>query len=181
MAAGSGTISIMAAALESALQAAGPGLRPEAEAVGAVRAALAAAGDPAALGERERARLGAFLRNLAAGPEEPAGPWRSLFLEGPPDLAFSALTDSLAAPRSVPRLGDRAGEWGLSGSSRGVMERPCCSARRLGVAFRGWQNPGAVELGGTSQPHPCPGLPAAHPRPGSGRLGAAVPAAGLRR
>lgn len=94
----------MAAALESALQAAGAGPCPGAEAVGAVRAALAAAGDPAALGERERARLGAFLRNLATGPEEPAGPWRSLFLESPPDLAFCALTDSLAAPRPGWRL-----------------------------------------------------------------------------
>lgn len=122
-------VSIMAAALESALRAAGAGPCPGAEAVGAVRAALAAAGDPAALGERERARLGAFLRNLAAGPEEPAGPWRSLFLESPPDLAFCALTDSLAAPRSVPRLGTRAGERGLRGASRGVTERPCRAAR----------------------------------------------------
>ncbi|XP_021267803.1 telomere length regulation protein TEL2 homolog isoform X2 [Numida meleagris] len=104
MAAGSGRGLIMAAALESALQAAGPGPCPGAEAVGAVREALAAAGDPAALGERERARLGAFLRSLVAGPEEPAGPWRSLFLEGPPVLAFCALTDSLAAPRPGWRL-----------------------------------------------------------------------------
>ncbi|OXB70299.1 UNVERIFIED_CONTAM: hypothetical protein H355_014207 [Colinus virginianus] len=76
-----------------------PGSCPAAEASGAVRAALEAAGDPAALGERERARLGSLLRSLAAGPEEPAGPWRSLFLEGPPDLAFCALTDVVAAPR----------------------------------------------------------------------------------
>ncbi|XP_065588650.1 telomere length regulation protein TEL2 homolog [Cyrtonyx montezumae] len=87
----------MAAALWSALEAAGSCRAPEA--LGAVRAALEAAGDPAALGKRERARLGSFLRNLAVEPEEPSDPWRSLFLEGPPDLAFCALTDAVAAPR----------------------------------------------------------------------------------
>uniref|UniRef100_A0A8C2U4I4 Telomere length regulation protein TEL2 homolog n=1 Tax=Coturnix japonica TaxID=93934 RepID=A0A8C2U4I4_COTJA len=91
----------MAAALQSALQSAGP--CPAVEAVSAVRAALREMGDKAEIGDRERARLGAFMRNMAAGPEEPAGPWRSLFLEGPPDLALCALTDGMDGARSVPR------------------------------------------------------------------------------
>ncbi|XP_015732735.1 telomere length regulation protein TEL2 homolog isoform X2 [Coturnix japonica] len=87
----------MAAALQSALQSAGP--CPAVEAVSAVRAALREMGDKAEIGDRERARLGAFMRNMAAGPEEPAGPWRSLFLEGPPDLALCALTDGMDGAR----------------------------------------------------------------------------------
>ncbi|XP_072204942.1 telomere length regulation protein TEL2 homolog isoform X2 [Excalfactoria chinensis] len=129
----------MAAALESALQAAGPGPCPAAEAVSAVRAALNAAGDPAALGERERARLGAFLRNLAAGPEEPAGPWRSLFLEGPADLALCALTDGMAAPRPgwwLAALPDVLEQFLRRGRLSALIWELCRPRSRYGCAER---------------------------------------------
>ncbi|KAM9179574.1 telomere length regulation protein TEL2 homolog isoform 2-T2 [Mergus octosetaceus] len=100
----------MATAVESALREALAGPAPGAAALGAVRDALAAAGGAAALGPRERERLGALLRSLAAaaaaGPEEPAGPWRSCFGEAPPGLALSALLGALGEPRgAAPRPG----------------------------------------------------------------------------
>ncbi|XP_032053679.1 telomere length regulation protein TEL2 homolog [Aythya fuligula] len=102
----------MATAVESALREALAGPAPGAAALGALRDALAAAagGGEAALGPRGRERLGALLRRLAAsaaaGPEEPAGPWRSCFGEAPPGLALSALLAALGEPRgAAPRAG----------------------------------------------------------------------------
>ncbi|XP_054068249.1 telomere length regulation protein TEL2 homolog isoform X2 [Rissa tridactyla] len=80
----------------AALERGGPGA---AAALGAAREAVAAAGGPAALGERERALLGAFLRSLARA--RPAAEWRSFFLEAPPGLALSVLLEALAAPGSA--------------------------------------------------------------------------------
>ncbi|XP_035195711.1 telomere length regulation protein TEL2 homolog [Oxyura jamaicensis] len=102
----------MATAVESALREALAGPAPGAAALSAVRDGLAAAGGPAALGQRERERFGALLRSLAAaaaaGPEEPPGPWRSCFVEGPPGLAFSALLGALGEPPgAAPRPGFR--------------------------------------------------------------------------
>ncbi|KAM6352149.1 telomere length regulation protein TEL2 homolog isoform 4-T4 [Alca torda] len=77
----------------AALERGGPGA---AAALGAAREAVAAAGGPAALGERERALLGAFLRSLARA--RPAGEWWSCFLEAPPGLALSVLLEALTAP-----------------------------------------------------------------------------------
>uniref|UniRef100_A0A8C3C5M9 Telomere length regulation protein TEL2 homolog n=1 Tax=Cairina moschata TaxID=8855 RepID=A0A8C3C5M9_CAIMO len=100
----------MATAVESALREALAGPAPGAAALCALRDALAAAGGEAAPGPRERERLGALLRSLAAaaaaGPEEPAGPWRSCFAEAPPGLALSALLGALGEPRgAAPRAG----------------------------------------------------------------------------
>ncbi|XP_066833495.1 telomere length regulation protein TEL2 homolog isoform X2 [Anser cygnoides] len=102
----------MATAVESALREALAGPAPGAAALGALRDGLAAAGGPAALGRRQRERFGALLRSLAAaaaeGPEEPAGPWRSCFVEGPPGLALSALLGALGEPPgAAPRAGRR--------------------------------------------------------------------------
>uniref|UniRef100_A0A8C4URM6 Telomere length regulation protein TEL2 homolog n=1 Tax=Falco tinnunculus TaxID=100819 RepID=A0A8C4URM6_FALTI len=100
------------AALERALRAAAAELCQAAEgaaaALGAVRAALAEAGGPAALGERERALYGAFLRGLARAPPaaRPEGLWQSCFLEGPPGLALGALLEALASPGPNIRLGE---------------------------------------------------------------------------
>ncbi|XP_041318215.1 telomere length regulation protein TEL2 homolog isoform X2 [Pyrgilauda ruficollis] len=71
-------------------------------ALGAVRAALAAAGGPAALGERERALFGAFLRRLvrAPGAARPEGLWQRCFLEGPPGLVFCVLLEALGSAGS---------------------------------------------------------------------------------
>ncbi|KAM9599345.1 telomere length regulation protein TEL2 homolog isoform 1-T2 [Morphnus guianensis] len=94
----------MAAALERALREAAAALERggdgAAAALGAVRAALAAAGGPAALGERERALFGAFLRSLARAPRaaRPEGVWQGCFLEGPPGLALCVLLEALASP-----------------------------------------------------------------------------------
>uniref|UniRef100_A0A663F202 Telomere length regulation protein TEL2 homolog n=1 Tax=Aquila chrysaetos chrysaetos TaxID=223781 RepID=A0A663F202_AQUCH len=101
----------MAAALERALREAAAALERggdgAAAALGAVRAALAAAGGPAAFGERERALFGAFLRSLARAPRaaRPEGVWQGCFLEGPPGLALCVLLEALASPGSV-RLGE---------------------------------------------------------------------------
>ncbi|XP_068555544.1 telomere length regulation protein TEL2 homolog isoform X1 [Anas acuta] len=99
------------AAVESALREALAGPAPGPAALGALRDALVAAGGgEAGLGPRERERLGAVLRCLAAaaltGPEEPAGPWRGCFGEAPPGLALSALLAALSEPRgAAPRAG----------------------------------------------------------------------------
>ncbi|XP_039588449.1 telomere length regulation protein TEL2 homolog isoform X3 [Passer montanus] len=71
-------------------------------ALGAVRAAVAAAGGPAALGERERALFGAFLRRLvrAPGAARPEGLWQRCFLEGPPGLVFCVLLEALGSAGS---------------------------------------------------------------------------------
>ncbi|KAM7091575.1 telomere length regulation protein TEL2 homolog isoform 1-T2 [Ciconia maguari] len=94
-----------AAALERALREAAAALGRDGEgaaaaALGAVPAALAAAGGPAALGEQERALFGAFLRSLARAPRaaRPEGVWQSCFLEGPPGLALCVLLEALASP-----------------------------------------------------------------------------------
>ncbi|XP_058706172.1 telomere length regulation protein TEL2 homolog isoform X2 [Poecile atricapillus] len=89
----------------AALGRAGAGAEAEAglaAALGAVRAALAAAGGPAALGERERALFGAFLRSLARAPgaARPEGVWQRCFLEGPPGLVFCVLLESLGSAGS---------------------------------------------------------------------------------
>ncbi|XP_041264530.1 telomere length regulation protein TEL2 homolog isoform X2 [Onychostruthus taczanowskii] len=83
----------------AALGRAGEGL---VAALGAVRAALAAAGGPAALGERERALFGAFLRRLvgAPGAARPEGLWQRCFLEGPPGLVFCVLLEALGSAGS---------------------------------------------------------------------------------
>ncbi|CAN8192333.1 unnamed protein product [Coccothraustes coccothraustes] len=83
----------------AALGRAGAGL---VEALGAVRAALAAAGGPAALGERERALFGAFLRRLARAPgaARPEGLWQRCFLEGPPGLVLCVLLEALGSEGS---------------------------------------------------------------------------------
>nr|XP_030140599.1 telomere length regulation protein TEL2 homolog isoform X1 [Taeniopygia guttata] len=90
--------------LESVLReaVATPGRDGLAAAVGAVRAALAAAGGPAALGERERALLGAFLRRLAWAPgwARPEGLWQRCFLEGPPGLVLCVLLEALGSAGS---------------------------------------------------------------------------------
>ncbi|XP_030338694.1 telomere length regulation protein TEL2 homolog isoform X2 [Strigops habroptila] len=91
--------------LERALReaAAGPERAGEAAAValGAVRAALAAAGGAAALSERERALFGAFLRSLARAPRaaRPEGVWQRCFLEGLPAPALCVLLEALGCPR----------------------------------------------------------------------------------
>ncbi|XP_074961952.1 telomere length regulation protein TEL2 homolog isoform X1 [Phalacrocorax aristotelis] len=91
-----------AAALERALREAAAALERggEGAAAGAVQAALCVAGGPAALGERERALYGAFLRSLARAPRaaRPEGVWRSCFLEGPPGLVLCVLLEALASP-----------------------------------------------------------------------------------
>lgn len=104
----------MAAALERALREAVAALERggdgAAAALGAVRTALAAAGGPATLGERERALFGAFLRSLARAPRaaRPEGVWQGCFLEGPPGLALCVLLEALVSPGSVRfRLGGR--------------------------------------------------------------------------
>ncbi|XP_055661334.1 telomere length regulation protein TEL2 homolog isoform X1 [Falco peregrinus] len=101
------------AALERALRTAAAELCQAGEGaaaavLGAVRAALAEAGGPAALGERERALYGAFLRGLARAPPaaRPEGLWQSCFLEGPPGLALGALLEALASPGPNIRLGE---------------------------------------------------------------------------
>uniref|UniRef100_A0A8C3XGT9 Telomere length regulation protein TEL2 homolog n=1 Tax=Cyanoderma ruficeps TaxID=181631 RepID=A0A8C3XGT9_9PASS len=73
-----------------------------AAALGAVRSSLAAAGGPAALGERERALFGAFLRSLvrAPGAALPEGVWQRCFLEGPPGLVFCVLLEALGSTGS---------------------------------------------------------------------------------
>ncbi|XP_068062514.1 telomere length regulation protein TEL2 homolog isoform X3 [Anomalospiza imberbis] len=78
---------------------AGEGL---AAALGAVRAALAAAGGPAALGEQERALFGAFLRGLAWAPgaARPEGLWQRCFLEGPPGMVLCVLLEALGSAGS---------------------------------------------------------------------------------
>ncbi|XP_063270497.1 telomere length regulation protein TEL2 homolog isoform X2 [Prinia subflava] len=78
---------------------AGEGL---AAALGAVRGALAAVGGPAALGERERALFGAFLRSLVRAPSaaRPEGVWQCCFLEGPPGLVFCVLLEALGSAGS---------------------------------------------------------------------------------
>ncbi|XP_038006689.1 telomere length regulation protein TEL2 homolog isoform X2 [Motacilla alba alba] len=83
----------------TALGRAGEGL---VAALGAVRAALAAAGGPAALGERERALFGAFLRGLARAPgaARPEGLWQRCFLEGPPGLVLCVLLEALGSAGS---------------------------------------------------------------------------------
>ncbi|XP_075623384.1 telomere length regulation protein TEL2 homolog isoform X2 [Balearica regulorum gibbericeps] len=92
-----------AAPLERGLREAAAALERGGEeaaaALGAVRATLAAGG-PAALGERERALFGAFLRSLARAPRaaRPEGGWQSCFLEGPPGLALCVLLEALASP-----------------------------------------------------------------------------------
>ncbi|GAB0196253.1 telomere length regulation protein TEL2 [Grus japonensis] len=94
----------VAAPLERGLREAAAALERGGEgaaaALGAVRAALVAAGGPAALGERERALFGAFLRSLARAPRaaRPEGGWQSCFLEGPPGLALCVLLEALASP-----------------------------------------------------------------------------------
>uniref|UniRef100_A0A8B9MVP8 Telomere length regulation protein TEL2 homolog n=1 Tax=Accipiter nisus TaxID=211598 RepID=A0A8B9MVP8_9AVES len=94
----------MAATLERALREAVAALERggdgAAAALGAVRAALAAPGGPATLGERERALFGAFLRSLARAPlaSRPEGVWQGCFLEGPPGLALCVLLEALASP-----------------------------------------------------------------------------------
>uniref|UniRef100_A0A672TLC6 Telomere length regulation protein TEL2 homolog n=1 Tax=Strigops habroptila TaxID=2489341 RepID=A0A672TLC6_STRHB len=95
--------------LERALReaAAGPERAGEAAAValGAVRAALAAAGGAAALSERERALFGAFLRSLARAPRaaRPEGVWQRCFLEGLPAPALCVLLEALGCPRLHPK------------------------------------------------------------------------------
>ncbi|XP_027758535.1 telomere length regulation protein TEL2 homolog [Empidonax traillii] len=78
-----------------------------AAALGTVLSALSAAGGPAALGERERAQFGAFLRSLARAPgaARPEGEWQRCFLEGPPGLALCVLLEALgsAGPGLAPR------------------------------------------------------------------------------
>uniref|UniRef100_A0A8C5I900 Telomere length regulation protein TEL2 homolog n=1 Tax=Junco hyemalis TaxID=40217 RepID=A0A8C5I900_JUNHY len=71
-------------------------------ALGAVRAALAAAGGPTALGERERALFGALLRRLARAPgaARPEGLWQCCFLEGPPGLVLCVLLEALGSAGS---------------------------------------------------------------------------------
>ncbi|XP_014126874.2 telomere length regulation protein TEL2 homolog isoform X2 [Zonotrichia albicollis] len=83
----------------AALDRAGEGL---VAALGAVRAALAAAGGPAALGERERALFGALLRRLARAPgaARPEGLWQCCFLEGPPGLVLCVLLEALGSAGS---------------------------------------------------------------------------------
>ncbi|XP_018780258.3 telomere length regulation protein TEL2 homolog isoform X2 [Serinus canaria] len=70
--------------------------------LGAVRAALAAAGGPATLGERERALFGAFLRRLvwAPGAARPEGLWQRCFLEAPPGLVLCVLLEALGSAGS---------------------------------------------------------------------------------
>uniref|UniRef100_A0A8C3V1K8 Telomere length regulation protein TEL2 homolog n=1 Tax=Catharus ustulatus TaxID=91951 RepID=A0A8C3V1K8_CATUS len=96
----------------AALGRAGVGL---AAALGAVPAALAAAGGPAALGERERALFGAFLRSLAQAPgaARPEGVWQRCFLEGPPGLVLCVLLEALGSAGSVR----------LTGTGRRVLEQ----------------------------------------------------------
>ncbi|XP_054372584.1 telomere length regulation protein TEL2 homolog isoform X2 [Molothrus ater] len=83
----------------AAVDRAGEGL---AAALGAVRAALAAAGGPATLGERERALFGALLRRLARAPgaARPEGLWQCCFLEGPPGLVLCVLLEALGSAGS---------------------------------------------------------------------------------
>ncbi|XP_030814406.1 telomere length regulation protein TEL2 homolog isoform X2 [Camarhynchus parvulus] len=83
----------------AALDRAGEGL---VAALGAVRAALAAAGGPAALGDRERALFGALLRRLARAPgaARPEGLWQCCFLEGPPGLVLCVLLEALGSASS---------------------------------------------------------------------------------
>ncbi|XP_062359437.1 telomere length regulation protein TEL2 homolog [Cinclus cinclus] len=73
-----------------------------AAALDAVPAALAAAGGPAALGERERALFDAFLRSLARAPgaARPEGVWQRCFLEGPPSLVLCVLLEALGSAGS---------------------------------------------------------------------------------
>uniref|UniRef100_A0A8C0VL72 Telomere length regulation protein TEL2 homolog n=1 Tax=Cyanistes caeruleus TaxID=156563 RepID=A0A8C0VL72_CYACU len=58
---------------------------------------------PAALGERERALFGAFLRSLARAPgaARPEGVWQRCFLEGPASLVLCVLLESLGSAGSV--------------------------------------------------------------------------------
>ncbi|KAM9222614.1 uncharacterized protein RG961_008402 [Leptosomus discolor] len=129
----------MAAALERALREAAAALERGGEgaaaaaALGAVRAA--AARSPAALGERERALLGAVLRSLARAPRAawPEGVRRSCFLQGPPGLALCVLLEALASSGSV-RLGWRGG-----GRARLGLRALLPGGRRAeaGVARRG--------------------------------------------
>ncbi|XP_071300714.1 telomere length regulation protein TEL2 homolog isoform X2 [Agelaius tricolor] len=83
----------------AAVDRAGEGL---VAALGAVRAALAAAGGPATLGERERALFGALLRRLAWAPgaARPEGLWQCCFLEGPPGLVLCVLLEALGSAGS---------------------------------------------------------------------------------
>ncbi|XP_066054153.1 telomere length regulation protein TEL2 homolog [Chamaea fasciata] len=73
-----------------------------AAALGAVRTSLAAVGGPSALGERERALFGAFLRSLARAPGAalPEGVWQRCFLEGPPGLVLCVLLEALGSAGS---------------------------------------------------------------------------------
>ncbi|KAJ7427731.1 hypothetical protein WISP_04264 [Willisornis vidua] len=75
-----------------------------AAALGAVLAAVAAAGGPTALGERERAQFGAFLRGLARAPSaaRPERLWQRCFLEGPPGIALRVLLEALGAAGPGP-------------------------------------------------------------------------------
>ncbi|XP_054499268.1 telomere length regulation protein TEL2 homolog isoform X2 [Agelaius phoeniceus] len=83
----------------AAVDRAGEGL---VAALGAVRAALAAVGGPATLGERERALFGALLRRLARAPgaARPEGLWQCCFLEGPPGLVLCVLLEALGSAGS---------------------------------------------------------------------------------
>ncbi|XP_067162624.1 telomere length regulation protein TEL2 homolog [Apteryx mantelli] len=74
-----------------------------AAALGALRAALEAAGGAAALAERERAQYGAFLRRLVGNPDSLPAPqrqrlWRGFFAEAPAALGFPVLAEAVAAP-----------------------------------------------------------------------------------
>ncbi|XP_069726627.1 telomere length regulation protein TEL2 homolog [Phaenicophaeus curvirostris] len=81
----------------AALERGGEG--EEEAAVAAGQAALVAAAErgPGALGERERALCGAFLRRLLRAPRPERG-WRDCFLRGPPAPALAVLEEALTAP-----------------------------------------------------------------------------------
>uniref|UniRef100_A0A8B9BJ05 Telomere length regulation protein TEL2 homolog n=1 Tax=Anser brachyrhynchus TaxID=132585 RepID=A0A8B9BJ05_9AVES len=129
----------MATAVESALREALAGPAPGAAALGALRDGLAAAGGPAALGRRQRERFGALLRSLAAaaaeGPEEPAGPWRSCFVEGPPGLALSALLGALGdAGRRLQPIVEVLERFVREGRLAALMWEVCQQQARGGPA-----------------------------------------------
>lgn len=110
-------------ALREAVAALERGAAGAAEALGALRTALAAAGGSAALGERERTLFGALLRSLARAPRaaRPEGEWQRCFLEGPPGLGLCVLLEALASPGSVRPGSGAAPRWEEGGG--GVTRR----------------------------------------------------------